>query len=106
MAGMPGAAVSGWYGQAERSTCRDRLEEGCGDKGRSWLQVGAPGPPGGGWCVKSVQGALESQAHPSEGSGAGGWERLGLGEGKAARPGRQADLRGAGCRVRRAGEAT
>lgn len=27
-------------GKAELSTCRDRLEELCRDKGRSWLQVG------------------------------------------------------------------
>lgn len=33
--------MKGWYGQAELSTCRYRLAEGCGDK-KSWLQVGGP----------------------------------------------------------------
>lgn len=38
--GVRGRVQLVWPGQAH--TCRYRLEEGCGDTGRSWLQVVGP----------------------------------------------------------------
>lgn len=42
VAGIGVRAEYSWYGQAELAICRYRLEEGCGCKGRSWVQVGVP----------------------------------------------------------------
>ena len=71
-------------GKQELTTCRDRLEEPCRDKGSSRLQVGRGEHCPGGLKDRDSSGGMRRWSSPTCGHRIDAWRRLGLWERRVA----------------------